>query len=175
MRVTSRLVGIVIALAVLASAVLAIIEAGLALVGADAWVVRGPSTDDLARLTWAAPSWRLAALAILAAGVALLAWAWWPRPALTVPVRQDGSGTLRVRRASVEATVAARVREQPFVTDAEVTVRSGAVHVRAGTTRPANPDEQASVRDSVRRAVQALGLDPERVHVQIRAGARRAA
>ncbi len=175
MRVTSRILGTTLALALLLAALLAVVEAGLALIGSPPWLVTWPSADDLARLTWTAPSFRLAMVAIGALGVVLLAWAWWPRPAVTLPTVGQAETPMRVRRTSVETTVAARVREQAFVTDAEVSARRGTVVVHAGTTRPTSPEERELVEHTVQRALVELGLDPASATIHLRQGTRRAA
>jgi hypothetical protein len=178
MRVATRILCAVLAIAIAAASVVAMVEVALALAGRGPWLVDArPWFDDLSGAPWASPTHRLVLLLALAAGIALLAVAWAPRRPVTLPMadeRLPDGIEVDLRRAEVERRLAASAREVPYVVDASARADS-AVTVVVGSTRPSDESVRRQVEEAVRGAADRLGLEGSSTRIKVRASSGRAA
>jgi hypothetical protein len=197
MRVLTRVVSLVVAVAVGAVAVVTAVEVILALVGASSWTVDHGTWLDTARTTrWDQGSVRLVLGAALLVGVVLLALAAVPRPPVTVAARsgpdrdvggeagggeagggEAGGGDVvaEVRRRALEDLIEQRVAGLPFVSGADVVVRSAAVLVSVAAAGSPPESLRAEVGRRVRVVLDRYGLASLPVRVRVRAASGRAA
>jgi hypothetical protein len=192
MRVLTRVVSLVVAVAIGAVAVVTAVEVILALVGASSWTVDHGTWLDTARTTrWDQGSVRLVLGAALLVGVVLLALAAVARPPVTVAARsgpdrdvggeagggEAGGGDVvaEVRRRALEDLIEQRVAGLPFVSGADVVVRSAAVLVSVAAAGSPPESLRAEVGRRVRVVLDRYGLASLPVRVRVRAASGRAA
>jgi hypothetical protein len=188
-RVAVRIACTILALALLAAAVLGIVEIILAALGRDHLLIDGAVWDDRLRNTrWEETENQVLAGLVAITGLGLLLLAWWPRRQGVVGVGHDlegvdarggtGAGPVKaplaatMRRASLERALARAVAQVDTVTGADVKVEDDVIRVNASTARRQAgdlPDRiQRAVDDTARRL--ALGGRPTRVRVRTAGG-----
>lgn len=189
MRVAVRIACMLLAVALLAAAVLGIVEIALAALGRSPLLIDGAVWNDRFRTTtWSDAGNQVLAGFVTLVGLGLLALALWPRREAVVGVGADLDGVdhrAGTGAGPVEAPVAATMRRRDLedalarvagsidtVTAASVRVEDDAVRVNASTARRQAGDlpgrVEAAVTEAARRLAVATG--PVRVRVQTAGG-----
>jgi hypothetical protein len=153
-KVVNRLLGVVLALALIAGAAILIVEVVAKLADAQPVLVDWPSALAWARRTqWDATVVAVAGLVLLVAGLALTLLEVWPSRARRLPLDSDDpSLAAAVTRRGVVQEVKAAVTEVGGVTPRRVVVRPSRVRVRATSHFPVDGDGDAA-RDAVTASV----------------------
>jgi hypothetical protein len=152
-RVVNRMLALIAGLAVIALAVVVIVEVIAALAGARPVLVDWPSAYAWAQRT----AWRDAAalgisLLLAAAGLALVIGQLWPSRVRRLPVESPDSATdAAITRRGLARDVTAAVDDLDGVEPERVTVGRGRITVRAAATDSAEP---AAQRDAVTAVVR---------------------
>ncbi|WP_027341298.1 DUF6286 domain-containing protein [Hamadaea tsunoensis] len=164
-RIVNRLLGVVLALALVAGAAVVIVEVVGVLVGARPVLVDWPAALDWARRTrWDAGVVRTAGAAILLVGLALTVFELWPSRAGRLPVDSDEPGLeAAVTRRGVQQEVRAAVAEVDGASPRHVSVRPGRIRVRIAS-RIAGQEPQG-LRDAV---LASVGSHLDRLHLRRR-------
>ncbi len=152
-RIINRLLGVIVALALMAGAVVIIVEVVGVLVGTKPVLVDWPKWLDWARRTqWNAGVVKTIGLVTLIVGVLLTVFELWPSRAHRLPVDSgDPSLAAAVTRRGVKHDVRAAVHEVDGATPRHVEVRPRRIRVRV-TPRYAGQERQA-LREAVTASV----------------------
>lgn len=145
----TRLLSIVLALALVAAGVVVLVEVAAALQGSDRIIVSQPTIDELGRRHWddGAVAATLIGLAVL--GLAAVVAGLWPRPPLLL-ASSDAAPLVAVERRSLEQVVDDGLRAVEGVTDATVRAGRTRMSVRVDANRRLAPPD---LDDQVRRVV----------------------
>lgn len=164
-KMINRLLAVIAALALIAGAVVIIVEVIAKLVGAQPVLVDWPAALAWAgRTRWDATAVKATGLLLLAVGLILTVFELWPSRARRLPVDSgDPSMEAAVTRRGVMQDVKSAVDEVDGVTPRRVAVRPGRVRVWA-TSRMVDQDRPA-VRDAV---AQSVGTHLDRLQLRRR-------
>jgi hypothetical protein len=152
--VVNRLLALIVALALIALAVVVIVEVIAKLVGAGPVLVDWPATYAwVQRSTWNDTVVRGVSLLLVLAGLALVIGELWPSRVRRLPVDSPDPATdAAITRRGLARDVTAAVSEVDGVTPARVTVGRRRVTVRAAA-RSADTDP-GTLRDAVTTSVR---------------------
>jgi len=157
-RVVNRLLVLIIGLAVIALAIVVIVEVIAELVGADPVLVSWPSAYAWAqRTTWSEAMVLGVSLLLVAAGAALVIFELWRSRVRRLPVDSPDHATdAAITRRGLARDVTAAVDDVDGVKPERVTVGRGRITVRAVARNAAEPATldgavTASVRDRLDR------------------------
>ena len=170
MRAAARIISAVVALALVAAAVVVLVEIGQMLAGAGPWVL--PAEDWLSRgrtTTWGDTDVRLVLVGAVLVGAAFVAFALWPRRVHAVATSGAGSGVdIYVERRGLERVVGERVQRVDGIRDATVEVKKHKVVVNARTTATGGESGDA-VRETASTTLASYGVDGDaRVSVHLK-------
>jgi len=152
--ILTRLLSVLLGLALLVAGVVLVVEIIAALLGGDRVVLPDDLTERMQSWRWDDRAVVITALVIGAVGLLALLVGLWPRAPLTIGV--DGDADVTLERRAVEHYLRRRVEEIDGVAKARVKVSRSDVTVRAATGRRHDPD-------SVKRSVQAVAAEAARV------------
>lgn len=152
-RIINRLLGVIVALALIAGAAVLIVEVVGVLVGAKPVLVHWHAALDWARRTrWDASVVKTIGLVLLIVGFLLMVFELWPSRAHRLPVdSRDPSLEAAVTRRGVKQDVRAAVHEVDGATPRHVEVRPRRIRVRV-RPRFAGQERQA-LREAVTTSV----------------------
>lgn len=173
MRAAARLISALLAIALAAAALVVVVEAARKLAGAAPWLIPADEWLRIGRTSsWAETDVRLVLVGLLLAGLALIAFALWPRRvhAVATPALRPGVD-LYVERRGLERFVGRRVQRVDGVRDADVRVKRSKVAIDVRTT-PRTEGAAEAVRATAASTLAGFGLDSAEnvsVHVQRRA------
>lgn len=170
--VVNRVLATVLAIALLAGAVLAVIEIVLSAMGRPPLLVpHARWADWLQAQTWNSAISYVILAGLVVVGLVLLVLAVRPgKPAtLSLPSQQHGV-RVEASRRSVERSLSSVASRVTGVSGASASAGRRAVRVDASTTTRAEPQLQGQVTEAVDARLQALGLDRmrSRIHVKSR-------
>lgn len=170
MRAAARIISAIVAIALVAAAVVTIVEVARVLAGAGPWVI--PADDWLSQgrsSTWGDTDVRFVLLGAALIGAAFILFALWPRRVHAVETSGAGSGVdIYIERRGLERVVGERVQRVDGIRHAAVEVkkRKVVVNARATSTRG---DAGEAVRETARTTLASYGLDGEdRVSVHLK-------
>ena len=169
MRTANRVVAAAVALALAVGGLLAAAEIVVAGVGEEPWLVPHDRWYDSGRdHAWNDPTSRWFFIALLAAGLALLALqvARW-RPA-DLPLPGGQALPARVSRRSLERSVARAAEDVDGVASAKASVTPSRVRIVAQADRLATADLEPTVAQAAGARLRALGLAATAVRVKVR-------
>jgi hypothetical protein len=168
--VTTRLLAILVALALVGAGVFLLVELFAAVFGNEPVILPADYTDRLRSTGWDEPAVRWVSLGLGIAAVVLLIGALWPRPPLDIEVQVPG---MLAERRSVETAAKRRVESIDGVDRALVRVDARHLSARVSTGRRHRPDlVRAAVEDEIRDFLRVHDL-PITPLVSVRSGARR--
>jgi hypothetical protein len=152
-RIVNRLLGAIVALALIAGAAVVIVEVVGVLVGAEPVLVDWQAALDWARRTqWDASAVKAVGLGLAVVGLALVVFELWPSRAGHLPVDSgDPSLAAAVTRRGVKQDVKAAVGDVDGATARHVAVRPRRIRVRV-TPRAAG-QERYALREAVMASV----------------------
>ena len=159
MRAATRLISAILALALAAIATVVVVEVARRLAGAGPWLIPADQWLRTGRSTaWSDTTARLVLAGLLLVGLALMAFALWPRRlhAVTTPAVAPGVD-LFVERRGLERLVGRRVQRVDGIRSATVRVKRSKVVVDVRTTSRAGGVEDA-VRETASSTLDAFGF-----------------
>lgn len=171
MRLANRVLSAVLALSLLVAGLVVAAEIVLAGLQRDPWLLPHDRWRRWATTTmWSDRSARVLFVALVAAGLALLAVEWWRRRPSSVPMA-SGSGGVAVEldRRRMERWLADRLQRVEGVTQASTEVGARVVRVQAASVSADRGGVEQRIRDAVARHLEELALvRPLRVKVDVR-------
>lgn len=164
-RIVNRLLGVIVALALIAGAAAVIVEVVGVLVGTQPVLVDWPAALDWARRTrWDADVVKAVGLGLVVVGLTLVVFELWPSRARRLPVDSgDPSLEAAVTRRGVKQYVKAAVGEVDGAASRHVAVRPRRIRVRV------TPRAVSQERYALRQAVMAsVDTHLDRLHLRRR-------
>ncbi len=158
MRAMNRIVATLIALALLAFAVVAVVEIVLSAVGKAPWIVQHDAiATDLHQRTWQDGLVRVVAIAVAMLGLLLLLVGIKPGAPSDLPLNSDLDGVaITVTRQSLERYVIGIASAEPGVDSSSAAVKRGRVEVNASTSLRDPGDLKERVQSAVTGPLEAL-------------------
>jgi uncharacterized protein DUF6286 len=152
-KMVNRILGVILALALIVGAALVIVEVIAVLVGAQPVLVDWQAALDWARRTrWDATGVKTAGVVLLVVGLALTLFEVWPSRARRLPIDSgDPSLEVAVTRRGLAQDLKVAVGEVDGVTPRRIEVRPGRVRVWA--TARGSGEERRALREAVMESV----------------------
>jgi hypothetical protein len=152
--VINRLLAVIVALALIAVAIVIIVEVVANLLGADPVLVDWPAAYAWAqRTTWNETVVKAVSLLLAVAGFALVVGQLWPTRRRRLPVDSPGPATdAAITRQGLAQDVTGAVNEVDGATPARVRVRRGRIIVRAAPRDTA--EDPVALRDAITTSVK---------------------
>src|SRR4051794_21759629 len=164
----TRILGILVALALLAAGVFLLVELAAAIFNSDPVFLPANYTDQLRTTGWDDASVRWATLGLGLTAAVLLVVALWPRPPLDIELHVPG---MQAERRSVETTLRRRLDNVDGVSNVRVRTDSHHVSARVDTNRRHQPEiVKAAVETELREFIRVHELTMTPV-VSVRSGA----